>query len=139
MCLPYRSRETQVSAVRTPDVSHTNSSPKTAIGAGNRRRRACYWPSDAAIFMRYNFSRSIGTAKSLEFCADRDTITPRIKRVDICKITGRCIGRSEQHTSELQSLMRISYAVFCLKHKNKKTNSTNNTNTISTEHTIILT
>src|SRR3546814_8434443 len=32
--------------------------------------------------------------------------------------------RSEEHTSELQSLMRISYAVFCLKKKNIKT--TNN-------------
>src|SRR3546814_4580909 len=30
--------------------------------------------------------------------------------------------RSEEHTSELQSLMRISYAVFCLKKKNKATN-----------------
>src|SRR3546814_7005628 len=29
-------------------------------------------------------------------------------------------GRSEEHTSELQSLMRISYAVFCLKNKNNK-------------------
>src|SRR3546814_5489666 len=29
------------------------------------------------------------------------------------------IARSEEHTSELQSLMRISYAVFCLKKKNK--------------------
>src|SRR3546814_4701810 len=34
-------------------------------------------------------------------------------------------GRSEEHTSELQSLMRISYAVFCLKKKkNKTTNDT---------------
>src|SRR3546814_7093776 len=31
--------------------------------------------------------------------------------------------RSEEHTSELQSLMRISYAVFCLKKKNNKTNT----------------
>src|SRR3546814_7895922 len=30
--------------------------------------------------------------------------------------------RSEEHTSELQSLMRISYAVFCLKKKNSNTN-----------------
>src|SRR3546814_2304445 len=30
-------------------------------------------------------------------------------------------GRSEEHTSELQSLMRISYAVFCLKKKKKST------------------
>src|SRR3546814_2875067 len=29
-------------------------------------------------------------------------------------------GRSEEHTSELQSLMRISYAVFCLKKKKKR-------------------
>src|SRR3546814_8984731 len=29
-------------------------------------------------------------------------------------------GRSEEHTSELQSLMRISYAVFCLKKKQRK-------------------
>src|SRR3546814_2954544 len=29
-----------------------------------------------------------------------------------------CASRSEEHTSELQSLMRISYAVFCLKKKN---------------------
>src|SRR3546814_2935823 len=31
-------------------------------------------------------------------------------------------ARSEEHTSELQSLMRISYAVFCLKKKNTETN-----------------
>src|SRR3546814_9208808 len=34
-----------------------------------------------------------------------------------------CLERSEEHTSELQSLMRISYAVFCL---NKKTKHTTN-------------
>src|SRR3546814_1659497 len=49
---------------------------------------------------------------------------------------GRCrvslpIGRSEEHTSELQSLMRISYAVFCLKKKKIQTN--NNTKHIHTE------
>src|SRR3546814_4235074 len=32
------------------------------------------------------------------------------------------VTRSEEHTSELQSLMRISYAVFCLKKKNNNTN-----------------
>src|SRR3546814_9697911 len=38
-------------------------------------------------------------------------------------------GRSEEHTSELQSLMRTSYAVFCLK---KQTTNTNTKNTGST-------
>src|SRR3546814_2679235 len=37
---------------------------------------------------------------------------------------GDVVERSEEHTSELQSLMRISYAVFCLK---KKTNHTHQT------------
>src|SRR3546814_5427263 len=42
----------------------------------------------------------------------------------LTKILDRALRqqRSEEHTSELQSLMRISYAVFCLKKKNKDTN-----------------
>src|SRR3546814_6881264 len=40
----------------------------------------------------------------------------------------RC-RRSEEHTSELQSLMRISYAVFCLKKKNKTLCKPENNNT----------
>src|SRR3546814_2026887 len=35
-------------------------------------------------------------------------------------VSGTATGRSEEHTSELQSLMRISYAVFCLKKKKTK-------------------
>src|SRR3546814_5546829 len=38
-----------------------------------------------------------------------------------------CAGRSEEHTSELQSLMRISYAVFCLKKKKLTINNPNDT------------
>src|SRR3546814_7392690 len=40
--------------------------------------------------------------------------------------------RSEEHTSELQSLMRISYDVFCLKKKNTTDNNSINQNTINT-------
>src|SRR3546814_2491048 len=43
---------------------------------------------------------------------------PAIGRGDACARLDR--ARSEEHTSELQSLMRISYAVFCLKKKKKK-------------------
>src|SRR3546814_8505489 len=43
--------------------------------------------------------------------------------------------RSEEHTSELQSLMRISYAVFCLKKKKQKTNKTRNKLKTSPEQT----
>src|SRR3546814_9179433 len=44
--------------------------------------------------------------------------------------------RSEEHTSELQSLMRISYAVFCLKNKKKVIKQDNAT--ISPYHTIVI-
>src|SRR3546814_6118559 len=50
---------------------------------------------------------------------------------------GRACGarcRSEEHTSELQSLMRISYAVFCLK-KKKKRHACNNTKCSKTSQT----
>src|SRR3546814_4341446 len=44
----------------------------------------------------------------------------KLDRLKIVKpSTVRTQLRSEEHTSELQSLMRISYAVFCLKKKNK--------------------
>src|SRR3546814_2645298 len=39
---------------------------------------------------------------------------------------GGPVGRSEEHTSELQSLMRISYAVFCLKKKKQSTHTDKN-------------
>src|SRR3546814_1540543 len=45
--------------------------------------------------------------------------------------------RSEEHTSELQSLMRISYAVFCLKKKKQQqTDSTNTSNRHYTQKTV---
>src|SRR3546814_5614690 len=43
-------------------------------------------------------------------------VTSAFERISLCS---PC-SRSEEHTSELQSLMRISYAVFCLKKKNNK-------------------
>src|SRR3546814_7771152 len=47
-------------------------------------------------------------------CRDDDVLA-RETRVE--PLADRALERSEEHTSELQSLMRISYAVFCLKNK----------------------
>src|SRR3546814_4447809 len=44
----------------------------------------------------------------------------RIAARSIAATSASAASRSEEHTSELQSLMRNSYAVFCLKKKNKK-------------------
>src|SRR3546814_2026565 len=53
-------------------------------------------------------ARKFGSARTLASCAIASIIGPL-----------RPAARSEEHTSELQSLMRNSYAVFCLKKKNK--------------------
>src|SRR3546814_6084345 len=49
--------------------------------------------------------------------SDRLTATVTVRNAGA--VAGEEIVRSEEHTSELQSLMRISYAVFCLKKKKK--------------------
>src|SRR3546814_8932520 len=59
--------------------------------------------------------------KTIETVRQFDNIHP-INKNDQIRIFGKVVlhkrwGRSEEHTSELQSLMRISYAVFCLKKK----------------------
>src|SRR3546814_9723020 len=62
---------------------------------------------------------------------DRSTISVRYALPVTAFLEWICAGgpaprqaRSEEHTSELQSLMRISYAVFCLKKKNNTPTST---------------
>src|SRR3546814_4901709 len=69
------------------------------------------------------------TARYAEAALARVTLTSDSRVLDVAAGTGALallaartgaqVLRSEEHTSELQSLMRISYAVFCL--KNKKT------------------
>src|SRR3546814_6735900 len=61
-------------------------------------------------------------------CSDCDLCPHRPSRGgEACIIAAAYLGRSEEHTSELQSLMRISYAVFCLKKKKKNTIVTSTT------------
>src|SRR3546814_8203436 len=72
--------------------------------------------------------REVGGAKNLALTEDRpdDAHDPPpslfISAAAARSFVTMASGRSEEHTSELQSLMRISYAVFCLK-KQKNTNS----------------
>src|SRR3546814_8710949 len=62
----------------------------------------------------------VGAAHGRETSADRTSSRP-------------WAARSEEHTSELQSLMRISYAVFCLKKKKKNNTTRNDHNTHDSE------
>src|SRR3546814_8119809 len=60
---------------------------------------------------RWGFRRAIRCSAVIATCGRWQPTPPS---------PGTTIWRSEEHTSELQSLMRISYAVFCLKKKKKK-------------------
>src|SRR3546814_4764575 len=100
-----------------------------------------YWPSGRSMpgNLRERFRRQSKTRyfrgegnELLEIkCYWRQSQWPFVDGSDVrCKGRGTGdagsvhwagLGRSEEHTSELQSLMRISYAVFCLKKKNKNT------------------
>src|SRR3546814_12447992 len=51
--------------------------------------------------------------------AEKDHLGPSPLAGEGFGVRGAVVARSEEHTSELQSLMRTSYAVFCLKKKNK--------------------
>src|SRR3546814_5233052 len=74
-------------------------------GKGDRGRDLCELFKDDQRFQ-------VAEAKAAKLCRD----------VDSQKAHFGIAARSEEHTSELQSLMRISYAVFCLKTKKQYTN-----------------
>src|SRR3546814_3844920 len=91
--------------------------PPCGGGAGSRRRCACLEADRRAAPDR----------------DDRRSLQPKCAasgRGDAGPVEGR--SRSEEHTSELQSLMRISYAVFCLKQKKSHTYNTITTHTATT-------
>src|SRR3546814_3938191 len=84
--------------IRTADIARDAGAEEQAVGGLEHQVEA----------RQQEIIRAFGNGLSRDF-AIRDIVA----------------GRSEEHTSELQSLMRISYAVFCLK---KKTTSHNNKN-----------
>src|SRR3546814_2629897 len=61
-------------------------------------------------------------ATRLPTCAAAAAVAPVLPRTSLSRVDAAAtvLPRSEEHTSELQSLMRISYAVFCLKKKKEK-------------------
>src|SRR3546814_8884358 len=82
--------------------------------------------SDKGIFIR--MMEVLATPQATE----RKTIM-----IDATYLKAHRTARSEEHTSELQSLMRISYAVFCLKKKNKTKTSHDIITTYNKQHHIL--
>src|SRR3546814_8876824 len=70
-------------------------------------------------------SYGAGNSTPAAVCSRRRVIGPkRIASHSASRVDASASPRSEEHTSELQSLMRISYAVFCLTTKQIKQNKT---------------
>src|SRR3546814_4258671 len=99
----YRARFPLAEKWRVETQQHATEFGFVTLPDGHRRAR--YEATQAwASAMRHKFAE-IDASPSLGNYADL-----AIRRIQ---------SRSEEHTSELQSLMRISYAVFCLKKKHK--------------------
>src|SRR3546814_7021521 len=84
-------------------------------GSGRRPQAGCDETPDAATEPGFPRARP-GDSRP-------DSASTHVAKLEI-----RPIARSEEHTSELQSLMRISYAVFCLQKKNQSNLHNNNYN-----------
>src|SRR3546814_4668437 len=94
--VPYSTLFLSLEAIVAPDcilATNTSSLSVTAIAAGAQKPER---------FAGYHFYNPVPLLKVVEVVRGLTTAS-----------------RSEEHTSELQSLMRISYAVFCLNKKNK--------------------
>src|SRR3546814_7013218 len=80
-----------------------------------------YW----AIACEHRFGAlAIAPVRGLDWARRARPIAQMVAQLSAHRPFNQCLfKRSEEHTSELQSLMRISYAVFCLKKKNNKVNT----------------
>src|SRR3546814_7426115 len=98
------------------------SSPRTTSGkssrAASRWRKRCGMPEAGMSDTDMNGGPSFLTTREVAALL-------RVKERKVYDLA----ARSEEHTSELQSLMRISYAVFCLKKKTRSTNTIDMTKT----------
>src|SRR3546814_6530910 len=97
-----------ISGSRSPISSRVESADRWKPSRDWRARCASIWK----IWCKREFRRSS--------FASPDPKKPALRFFPRRTIVGAMENRSEEHTSELQSLMRISYAVFCLKKKNIK-------------------
>src|SRR3546814_3175226 len=80
------------------------SETQSTISSASRDR----WMTEIDAADRNSSAKSRSLTASIELAIGRS------------KPSAAAVSRSEEHTSELQSLMRISYAVFCLKKKKQK-------------------
>src|SRR3546814_9514162 len=118
---------TPTAAKSTSTRSTYPTSPARATAAHERHRRPAMTTPAHHVPPLARLTRACSTASSaLGLTAGAAPYSNQIRWV--IGFVAACIVlvRSEEHTSELQSLMRISYAVFCLKKKKQRNNNQSN-------------
>src|SRR3546814_7812570 len=115
-------------------MTSTRSPSPSAVSPRRLRATNCPFTAVATLVPWKPSSSSTRSSRATATSRDLPFKTMRIALLHTCRCAERQVcrpprhrrrqqERSEEHTSELQSLMRISYAVFCLKKKNKKKNA----------------
>src|SRR3546814_2597527 len=101
----YFQLRTGVADLNNPDfaIIDTSSEPNNRLDTKLNTKSAATFGGE----LGYDFG---GVRVGLELAYQRN----KVKGITLKILHGTAITRSEEHTSELQSLMRISYAVFCL-------------------------
>src|SRR3546814_5931385 len=99
--------------------------PPPALAVGPYADRPQARPDDWAGIVRPTDSR-LGIAGDNEAMAEDEGGLQHQRHPGLEEKADKAAPRSEEHTSELQSLMRTSYAVFCLKKKKKTEHRTKN-------------
>src|SRR3546814_1160625 len=99
----------------------------TLTGGGSAAVSQVYMPDDMGVI-----DVAVINSYVIVIPVQEDGYQGRFYWIDPGEIVVDPLNRSEEHTSELQSLMRISYAVFCLKQKTQTNNFTCHIQNIST-------
>src|SRR3546814_996508 len=113
--------DTRLSDIRRP--SHSSPKPYTAHpSAGGTSSKSPIPLSPVLGLLTIQDTKSLPKCRQIHARASQITLTnaPAAKPQStphVCLLISSRSARSEEHTSELQSLMRISYAVYCLKKK----------------------
>src|SRR3546814_3223006 len=115
-------------STRTDTLSPYTTRFRSRRGRHRKRRWPPHPPGMVAAHLRAITGTGTGTGTNRRRPFQRKGVTALSDPRPPCFIDGSA-NRSEEHTSELQSLMRISYAVFCLKKKKQKTHIHNTQNT----------
>src|SRR3546814_7678913 len=129
LCVSSRRRHTigaLVTGVQTCDLPILTTNGPSACFTARQRMAVASEPDCGSVSAKAPISSPSAIARTYFcFCASVPWVRMPLQNSELLTDMMVECARSEEHTSELQSLMRISYAVFCLK-KKKKTQDRSN-------------